>query len=120
MCHGKFVKASISPPQGKKSRVKSRSAFVQPREERVEIGLALVAPQRRRRIRESELRETNHASPLLVCTFLHSLILCLSLFLSVLLAWLINIVGDLISWINNLFVTFCSYTFCLFKLQVHS
>jgi hypothetical protein len=32
---------------------------VQPREERVEIDPALVAPQRRRRIRGSELRETN-------------------------------------------------------------
>ena len=106
MCHGKFVKASISPPQGKKSRVKSRSAFVQPREERVEIDSALVAPQRRRRIRRSELRETNHVSPLLVCPFVHSLILCLSLFLLDLLACLINIVSDLIYCIDTLFVTF--------------
>ncbi len=35
------------------------SAFVQPREERVEIDPALVAPQQRRRIRGSELQETN-------------------------------------------------------------
>ena len=32
---------------------------MQPREERVEIGPALVAPQQRRRIRGSELQETN-------------------------------------------------------------
>ncbi len=32
---------------------------MQPREEMVEIGPALVAPQRRCRIRGSELRETN-------------------------------------------------------------
>ena len=74
MCHEKFVKASISPPQGKKSRVKPRSAFVQPREERVEIGLALVAPQRRHRIRGSELWETNQrvsSLGLLVLTISH-------------------------------------------------
>jgi hypothetical protein len=106
VCHGKFVKASISLPQGKKSRVKPRSAFVQPREERVEIGPALVAPQRRHRIRGSKLRETNHASPLLVCPFVHSLILCLNLFLPDLLACLIDLVGDLISCLDTLFVTF--------------
>ncbi len=41
VCHRKFVKASISHPQGKKSKVKLRSAFVQHREERVEIDPAL-------------------------------------------------------------------------------
>ncbi len=106
MCHGKFVKALISPLQGKKSRVKPRSAFVQPREERVEIGPALLAPQQRRRIRGSELRETNHTSSLLVCPFVHSLMLCLSLFLLDLLACLIDLVGDLISCLDTLFVTF--------------
>jgi hypothetical protein len=79
---------------------------VHPREERVEIGPALVAPQQRRRIRGSELRETNRASPLLVCLFLHSLILCLSLFLPDLLACLFDLVGDLISCLDTLFVTF--------------
>ena len=79
---------------------------MQPREERVEIGPALVAPQRRRRIRGSELRETNHASPLLVCPFMHSLILYMSLFLPDLLACLIDLVGDLISCLDTLFVTF--------------